>query len=93
MPPGLGWFLSLHRSTATTPLNRRVHFLPFILRRSIRSFNSGDYRVWSLFSGRRGYCGYYAVEQFSDDEYECDEVDNQKVRIVLCCFYLQWIEL
>ncbi|KAL7234746.1 hypothetical protein ACSBR1_018240 [Camellia fascicularis] len=35
-------------------------------------------RIFStfLFSGRRAFCGY-AVEQFSDDEYECD-YDNHK---------------
>lgn len=27
--------------------------------------------------GRRGYCGCYAVEQFSDDEYECEFEDQE----------------
>ncbi|XP_052172749.1 DExH-box ATP-dependent RNA helicase DExH3 [Diospyros lotus] len=30
-----------------------------------------------LFSGRRSFCGGYAVEQFSDDDYDCD-YDNHK---------------
>lgn len=72
---GLGLLLSFRRSPGA-PGDRRFGALPFLLRRLIY-YSDGDvsFRRWA--GGRRGLCGY-AVEQFSDDEYEC-ELDNQKV--------------
>lgn len=73
MPPGL-WLL-LRPTTTTTaaaaPFYRKVNLLSFFLRRC--SVNAGNSMNW----GRRGYCGCYAVEQFSDDEYECEFEDQE----------------
>ncbi|XP_038974853.1 DExH-box ATP-dependent RNA helicase DExH3 isoform X2 [Phoenix dactylifera] len=71
---GLGLLLSFRRSPGA-PGDRRFRALPFLLRHLIY-YSGGDvgFRRWA--GGRRGFCGY-AVEQFSDDDYEY-EFDNQK---------------
>ncbi|RWW24886.1 hypothetical protein GW17_00010802 [Ensete ventricosum] len=73
MRRGLGFGLpSLLRPGrfAATPLGRKVGALSFLFRRSISS-TGGDVSARCCYRGQRGFCGY-AVEQFSDDEYECE---------------------
>ncbi|WOL20083.1 DExH-box ATP-dependent RNA helicase DExH3 [Canna indica] len=60
---------------AVTPLNRNFGPFSFLLRHSISSAND-DVTARCCSRWQRGFCGY-AVEQFSDDEYEC-EFENQK---------------
>ncbi|KAF5175506.1 Atp-dependent rna helicase protein, partial [Thalictrum thalictroides] len=79
-----GFVLLRSRKSISTLSTRKfinpTNNLPCFLQFSI--FHGGDFRTRSLVwldsssSGRRNLCGY-AVEQFSDDEYECD-FENQK---------------
>ncbi|EHA8589140.1 DExH-box ATP-dependent RNA helicase DExH3 [Cocos nucifera] len=64
---GFGLLLSFGRSPGA-PGDRRFGALPFILQRLVY-YSGGDvsFRRWA--GWRRGFCGY-AVEQFSDDEYD-----------------------
>lgn len=71
---GLGLLLSYRRSPGAA-LDRRFGARPFLLQRLIY-YSGGDVSLRRWAEGRRGFCGY-TVEQFSDDEYEC-EFDNQK---------------
>ncbi|KAJ6810675.1 DExH-box ATP-dependent RNA helicase DExH3 isoform X1 [Iris pallida] len=77
MPPGsrlgLGLLLKLH-NFSRAPLNRAR---PLLLWSLISPSNGGDAGLRSRSPERRQYCGYYAAEQYSDDEYEC-EFENQK---------------
>ncbi|KAI8028177.1 DExH-box ATP-dependent RNA helicase DExH3 [Camellia lanceoleosa] len=70
-------FLSNQRRSFATARPDQDLFLFPALPTSNNAFPSLS-RIFStfLFSGRRAFCGY-AVEQFSDDEYECD-YDNHK---------------
>ncbi|CAL9072844.1 unnamed protein product [Musa acuminata var. zebrina] len=73
MRRGLGFGLaSLLRPErfAATSLGRKVGALSFLSRRSISS-TGGDVNAGCCYRWQRGFCGY-AVEQFSDDEYECE---------------------
>ncbi|XP_077247716.1 DEA(D/H)-box RNA helicase family protein [Tasmannia lanceolata] len=83
MQSGLGFFLRFSKLAATLSLrcfSTRDYALSNLLRFSI--CNGRDFRnrfgIWSraLVSEGRNYCGY-AIEQYSDDEYEC-EFDNHQ---------------
>ncbi|XP_074566103.1 DExH-box ATP-dependent RNA helicase DExH3-like isoform X1 [Curcuma longa] len=71
---GVGLLLRRERCGATL-LNRKFGALSFLLQRSVRA-SAGDVTSKCCIRWERGFCGY-AVEQFSDDEYEC-EFDNQQ---------------
>ncbi|KAG6471355.1 hypothetical protein ZIOFF_068796 [Zingiber officinale] len=71
---GVGLLLRRERSSATL-LNRKSGALSFLLRRSTCE-RAGGVTSRCCIRWDRGFCGY-AVEQFSDDEYEC-EFDSQK---------------
>ncbi|XP_020082069.1 DExH-box ATP-dependent RNA helicase DExH5, mitochondrial-like [Ananas comosus] len=69
---GLGFLLRLHRSAAAPPLDRKHGALASLFGSFISSSN-GRGQICGRFRSaeRRGFCGY-ALEQFSDDEYECE---------------------
>ncbi|XP_042448520.1 DExH-box ATP-dependent RNA helicase DExH3-like isoform X2 [Zingiber officinale] len=71
---GVGLLLRRERCGATL-LNLKFGALSFLLRHSICA-SAGDVTSKCCIRWERGFCSY-AVEQFSDDEYEC-EFDNQQ---------------
>ncbi|XP_042445904.1 DExH-box ATP-dependent RNA helicase DExH3-like isoform X2 [Zingiber officinale] len=71
---GVGLLLRRRRCGATL-LNLKFGALSFLLRHSICA-SAGDVTSKCCIRWERGFCSY-AVEQFSDDEYEC-EFDNQQ---------------
>ncbi|OVA00884.1 Helicase [Macleaya cordata] len=83
MHSGLGFFLRLRKSVSNISISRFTSADDSLFSSTkFSTFNVGDFRKgYGILSnntsaGRRSFCGY-AVEQFSDDEYECD-FENHK---------------
>lgn len=105
MHSGLGFLLKFGKSASRSLLQSSrtasaFDALPSFRRSSILiggDIGSGN-GIWPFGSiaERRNFCGGYAIEQFSDDEYEC-EFENHKVLLLLLliviCFRLHLMKV